>query len=451
MARRTKGHNYTIKSGKSSHLAYFDNDKIEKICYNLIANAFKFTPDNGTINIDVEILEDIHPTYPGYLKLKVKDSGLGISDKEMEKIFEPFYRAEKGEKINKDGSGVGLALVRGLINVYRGSIDVSSGENRGSEFIVLLPVDEKLFKPDEIVISDRMEMRLTLDVYDMEQGFAETSDNSGKRNIRKEAGESKPLLLIVEDNVELRAHLTGQFSGQYLVLEASDGKVALDLATEHIPDIVVSDIRMPVMDGIELCLKLKTNEKTSHIPLILLTAKASDNDRIQGLKTGADAYITKPFEAGLLMITVKNLIEKHQQLKDKYSRSLMMEATEINITSLDEKFLRKAIAIVEKNIANPEYSVDTFSKDIGMSRSHLHRKFVGLTEHSPSGFIRTLRMKRAAQLLTKGQLTVSEILYEVGIKSRSYFTKSFKEQFGTSPTDFALKNKVPLSDNLDIY
>lgn len=441
---------YSINSNKNQFIGYFDSDKIEKICYNLIANAFKFTPLQGKINIEIDIVDQSDSKYAGYLNLRISDSGIGISDNEKVKIFEPFYRTEKGENMSQDGSGVGLALVNGLISVYRGDIEVKSSVDIGTEFTVYLPLQKSCFKPEEIGSSEKSEIPLTLDIYDLEQGFSEAGYVHVKKENVKDTNELKPLILLVEDHEELRSHLAEQFSLTYQVVEAGNGKEALELAVDLIPDLVITDIRMPVMDGIELCSRLKTNVKTSHIPIILLTAKVSDEDRLKGLDTGADAYITKPFEPKILVVTVKNLIEKHQQLKEKYSRSMLIEPTEISITSLDEKFLRKAIAIVEKNIADPEYSVDTFSKDIGMSRSHLHRKFVGLTGHSPSGFIRTLRMKRAAQLLTKGQLTVSEILYAVGIKSRSYFTKSFKEQFGESPTDFASKNKISLRNTMDI-
>jgi AraC-like DNA-binding protein len=193
---------------------------------------------------------------------------------------------------------------------------------------------------------------------------------------------------------------------------------------------------MPVMDGLELCKRLKNDESTSHIPVILLTAKVGNEDRYEGVSVGADVYITKPFDIKVLLATVKNLIETRRQLREKYQRSLVIGPSEIEIASVDEKFIERAIRVVEKFISDPDFSVDIFSREVGMSRSHLHRKLVGLTGFSPSGFIRTIRMKRAAKLLTKGKLTVSEILFEVGIKSRSYFTKSFKEQFGVNPTEY---------------
>jgi YesN/AraC family two-component response regulator len=244
----------------------------------------------------------------------------------------------------------------------------------------------------------------------------------------------------------MRQHISGLLSGLYAIKEATDGDEALRLCNDIIPDLIISDIKMPRMDGYELLQALKNSENTSHVPVILLTAKASDEDRLKGVKVGADAYITKPFDGKLLLATVKNLIDTRKRLIDKFKRNLSLEPSDITITSLDEKFLKRAIDNVEINISNPDYSVDSFSKDMGMSRSHLHRKFVGLTGLSPSGFIRLLRMKRAAQFLTKGQLTVSEILFEVGIKSRSYFIKSFKEQFGLSPTDFVANHRANQSN-----
>jgi signal transduction histidine kinase/CheY-like chemotaxis protein/AraC-like DNA-binding protein len=440
---------YTIISNVNNFIGYFDSDKIEKICYNLIANAFKFTAPEGRVTFNIEVIGQANTKYSGYIKIQINDSGIGINEADKEKIFEHFYRTEKSETLSKDGSGIGLALVRGLVNVYRGEIDLKSIEGKGTEFTLYLPVDKTLFKSAEINELPIGEIPPTIDIYDLEQGFTEAGFTDNKRELLKDADESSPLILLVEDHQELRIHMAEQFSVSYRILEAANGKEALTQSLEYIPDLIISDIRMPVMDGIELCSQLKKDEKTSHIPIILLTAKVSDEDRLKGLNTGADAYITKPFESKVLIATVKNLIESRRKLKEKYSRSLLIEPDGITITSVDEKFLKRAIAIVEKNISNPDYSVETYSKDIGMSRSHLHRKFVGLTGHSPSAFIRTLRMKRAAQLLTKGQLTVSEILFEVGIKSRSYFTKSFKEQFGDSPTDFAMKNKSPFRNNFN--
>jgi len=441
---------YTIESSLDHYQGYFDSDKIEKICYNLLSNAFKFTPQQGKINLRLEITDMSNERFAGYLRIIVRDSGMGISDQEQARIFETFYRATESKMYTKDGSGVGLALVRGLVDVYRGEITVASKEGKGSEFCVYLPVQKSSFDPTEIITIKDHEIPLTVDIYDLEHGFIDTGSSDEKEALIKDTKEQKPIILIVEDHDELRKHLVKQFSQKYSVIDSGNGREALNLALEHIPDLIISDIIMPEMDGIELCSRLKSNEKTSHIPILLLTAKASDEDQLKGMTSGADAYLPKPFDNKLLMASVKNMIESRKKLKEKYSRNLLIEPTEISITSLDEKFLRKAISLVEKNISDPTYSVELFSRDIGMSRSHLHRKFVGLTGHSPSSFIRTIRMKRAAQLLTKGQLTVSEILFEVGIKSRSYFTKSFREQFGESPTDFAAKNKKSIRDNLDI-
>ena len=433
---------YDFQSDADEYFCYFDGDKIEKICYNLISNAFKYTPNGGMIHIGLTTTgASLDKEHKGFIRIDIKDTGVGIKKEEQEKIFDHFYRSEISENMQKGGSGIGLGLVRGLVSAYRGKLLLESEEGKGTEFKVYLPVEKQYFSENEIDPTIRKDSHVTLDIYDLEHSLPESLSMNDNGRMLKEQAEGKPLMLIVEDNQELRVHLAEHFQHEFCVAEASNGRKALEFVHENIPDLIVSDIRMPEMDGIEFCKQLKNAEKTSHIPVILLTAKVKEIDRYEGLSIGADAYITKPFEVKILDATVKNLIGLRQQLKEKYSRSIKVEPTEISITSVDEKFLKKAISIVEKNIANPDYSVDTFSHDIGMSRSHLHRKFVGLTGHSPSGFIRTLRMKRAAQLLTKGQLTVSEILYEVGIKSRSYFTKSFKDQFGISPTEFVAKYK----------
>lgn len=437
---------FVINTGSGQPDAWFDSDKIEKISYNLLANAFKYTPEGGTVHIEAAIEPNSELQDQEVLKLVVKDSGIGISKKDQAKIFEHFYRSERMAFSGKSGSGIGLALVQGLVGVYRGKINLESEPEEGTKFTILLPVSRDAFHADEIIEADTGEMPLTLDIYDMEH----TTEPALPESHPAANGQREGIILVVEDNEDMRKHICSILDDLYQVLEAPDGRAALEICHEQVLDLVISDVRMPEMDGLELCRTLKYDQKTSHLPILMLTAKARNEDRLEGVQTGADAYITKPFSNKLLRATVNNLLESRKKLKEKYSRSVLVEPTEISITSVDEKFLRKAIEIVEKNIANPDYSVDTFSKDIGMSRSHLHRKFVGLTGHSPSGFIRTLRMKRAALLLTKGQLTVSEILFEVGIKSRSYFTKSFKEQFGLSPTDFVSKSRERGENKLTI-
>ena len=427
---------YQFTSDKDSYFAFFDNDKVEKICYNLIANAFKYTPDEGRIEVEITIGDENNNNLNGYLKLIVGDSGVGIRKEEQEKIFEHFYRSEITKNLEESGFGIGLAIVKGLVDAYRGKIEINSEEGSGTKFIIHLPIEREFFRDQEVDTKVKEEKSVTLDIYDLEQGLMESSQaHIVEEKPLAEQKSEKSVILLVEDDQELRAHLKNKFS-TYAILEAENGQQAFEVTNEHHPDLIISDIRMPVMDGLELCKKIKTDENTSHIPIILLTAKVSEVDKFEGLNIGADAYITKPFDVKILLATTRNLIESRKQLKEKYSKSIVVEPTDISITSVDEKFLKRSIAIVEEHIADPDYSVDLFSKEVGMSRSHLHRKFVGLAGLSPSGFIRTLRMKRAAQLLTKGQLTVSEILFEVGIKSRSYFTKSFKEQFGVSPTEF---------------
>ena len=435
--------NYKITATTENFEGYFDSDKIEKIIYNLLANAFKYTPDEGTISLNIDIIED--KTGEGQqLQILIKDSGVGISKEDKEKIFEHFYRSDRVAFSGKSGSGIGLALVRGLVGVYRGTVSLDSEPGSGTQFTIRLPLDREAFSREEIDEKKLDEIPLTVDIYDLEHGTEEPAEASA------EGRKHKPQILIVEDNAEMRKHIADLLRETNQILEAENGIRALALCNDHSPDLIISDVRMPEMDGLELCRKIKSEQSFSHIPVLLLTAKARNEDRLEGVHEGADAYITKPFDNELLRATVRNLMESRQKMKEKYSRSVVVEPTEISITSVDEKLLKKAIRIVEENIANPDYSVDAFSKDIGMSRSHLHRKFVGLTGHSPSGFIRTLRMKRAALLLTKGQLTVSEILFEVGIKSRSYFTKSFKEQFGCSPTDFVAKNKENTDDRINL-
>jgi DNA-binding response OmpR family regulator len=247
-------------------------------------------------------------------------------------------------------------------------------------------------------------------------------------------------VLVVEDHAELRRFISQSLSKQYQVLEAENGLKGYEQALEVIPDLIISDLMMPQMDGMTLCKKLKTNELTSHIPLILLTARADSESKISGLETGADDYLTKPFQMQELQVRVKNLIDSRKKLRERYSRSLTVEPTEVAVTSTDEKFLQKALAIIEANLARTEFDVETFSKEIGMSRGHLHRKLTTLIDQSPSDFIRTIRLKRAARLLDKQAGNISEVAFQVGFNSLTYFTKCFREFYGQTPSEYADKH-----------
>jgi len=397
----------------------FDPDKVEKIAYNLLSNAFKFTPDGGLVEVKVKKTEK-------EIFFEVKDSGQGIPADELPHIFDRFYRSSDARKKEQEGTGIGLALTKELVKLHRGQIHADSQIGRGSTFTVALPV----------VPAKSTEGKSIPAIPSQTGAIVE-----GKRGVVNPLPvvaeqEDRPILLVVEDNEDLRAYMANILSPQFRILEAGDGRQGFDLAKSKVPDLIISDLMMPEMDGIELCSQLKTDETTSHIPVILLTARANRESKLEGLSTGADDYLIKPFNAEELKVRVKNLIDQRKLLQQRFSKTVVLKPRDIAINSMDEVFLEKVMAIIEKNMDNADFSVEDFQKAIGMSRMQLHRKLKALTNHSTTEFIRIQRLKRAASLLEQNGGNVSEVCYQVGFNSLSYFTKMFKEQFGVTPSKY---------------
>lgn len=394
---------------------YFDHDKLQKIINNLLSNAFKFTPKGGSVTLALskEISQG-----RSYVNITVTDTGIGIPEEQLSHIFERFYQVQNWDE-NKVGSGIGLHLVKEYIQIHEGKIEVTSKTGEGTAFSVCLPMDlnpvEEETAREEILAEQELE-----DVVGVSVG------NSGKKRI-----------LIVEDNDDVRSFLKEQLEEWYDILEAPDGEIGEQLAIEHNPDLVVSDIMMPKVDGIELCRRIKTNVQTSHIPVVLLTARTADDIKINSYEVGADSYIAKPFNFDILLVRIRKLIEQQESRRQEFRKNIRVNPSVITITSLDEQLIQKALEQIERNIDNPEYSVESLSMDLGMSRMNLYRKLQSITGHTPTEFIRTIRLKRAAQLLQGSQLTIVEVADRVGFSSSSYFTKCFKEQFGILPTQYA--------------
>ena len=390
----------------------FDHDKLHKIVNNLLSNAFKFTPEGGRVTLALDKEEqDGRP----FVCISVSDTGIGISPEEAAHIFERFYQVQSRNE-SKVGSGIGLHLVKEYVEIHQGSISVDSVPGKGSTFVVRIPMDmmqeEKLYQ--EPLHEEEEEERIEMPV----------SEDGRKR------------LLVVEDNNEFRRFLKEQLSESYGVLEASDGEEGEKIAIEQNPDLIISDVMMPKVDGLELCRRIKTNMTTSHIPIILLTARTADDIRISGYKVGADSYISKPFNFDVLLIRIRKLIEQQDIRKKEFQKGIHVDPGKITITSLDEQLIQKALGCIEKNMDNAEYNVEALSADMGMSRMNLYRKLQSITGQSPTEFIRTIRLKRAAQLLEGSQLTIAEVADRVGFNSASYFSKCFKEQFGMLPTQY---------------
>ncbi len=421
----TKNINYQFTIATTDQQTWFDKDKLEKIINNLISNAFKFTPQNESIKITTTFIDH----NPGYLQFKIEDTGIGISEDKLPYLFERFYQIDTSETRENEGSGIGLSLVKELITIYGGEIKINSVLRQGTTCVITLPVAKSLFNPNDICIEQNVKETDTQISYPLEESIDEDIES-----------ESQNTILIVEDNLDLRSYIKASISGTYKILEAEDGVIGVDLAIKNIPDIIITDIMMPKMNGEELCEKLKTDQKTNHIPIIMLTAKADQKSKIKGLKIGADAYISKPFDIEELNVRIENLISIREKLKQQYQKNIVVNPSEIKIENQDEKFLIKLSSFIEEHISDSELSVESIVDEIHMSRTQLHRKLKALTGLSTTEFIRSIRLKRAAQLMQKKADTVTQIGYNVGFSDHSYFAKCFKKQYGVSPSEYYQQN-----------
>lgn len=409
---------YSVTIAPTDQAVYYDKDAIEKMVVNLVSNAIKYTPKVGFVVCSAQI-KDAH------LILDVKNTGKGLTEAELKNIFQRFYQTSE----DNVGTGIGLALVKELVDLHKGTISVDSKPDSWTSFTITLPVDKNSFKNEQFVETQETEVNIapTLDHED-----SEADDQFADSNL--------PILLIVEDNQDIRTLLRNTFESDYKVMTAEHGEAGIESALEHIPDIIISDIMMPVKDGIELTKTLKNDERTSHIPIVLLTAKAGDANELKGIETGADDYITKPFSSKILTTKVAKLIEMRQKLQSRYSQELVLLPKDIAVSSLDEEFLEKVQTVLDEKLVESSFSIDDFSKAVGMSRMQLHRKIKAITGLSAGDFIRSQRLKLAAQLLKNSDINVSQVGYTVGFNDHSYFTKRFKEAYHCTPTAYAKKH-----------
>lgn len=399
--------------------AFYDKDKLEKIVTNILSNAFKYTSNKGTIT--VTIVNDLH-----YLNLEISDTGKGMSNDEVKRIFERFYRVEGSEE---KGSGIGLALTKELVDLCNGKISVDSIKHKGTTFKVRLPISLDNL-PRAISSTDTSNTIPEPQKKDEVMTLNSSSETISLTTNVKEL----PVVLIVEDNKDLQYFISDILKHHYLILTAQDGEQGERMAFEHIPDIIVSDIMMPKMDGYMLCSSLKVNPKTSHIPIILLTAKAGHEHKMEGLTQGADAYLTKPFDDKELLLRMKNLIDSRKKLWEHFKALDMLLVDDIDVTSIDDKFLQDVFKTIKNNLDNEYFGVEDIAKQVGFSRSQLHRKLKALSGKSANQLITEIRLNEAHRMLKLKTGTVSEIAYSVGYSNLSYFTKSFKEKFGKLPS-----------------
>jgi len=428
---------------------YFDENCLEKIMYNLLSNAFKYTPDGGVIQVSCKLLQNsIDPSQKNlsdisggdYVEIIVRDNGIGIPPEHIGHLFEKFFRVERHDSIIRRGTGIGLALTKELVELHRGKIILQSDENEGTCVKILLPLDNKPGTDDKIteINGEGKDKTGSLQPYILTDEHEYAHEYSGK-NVKPDYHKKNALILLVDDEAEVRTFIRDYLEESYQICEASNGLDGLEMAIRNNPDVILTDVIMPVMDGNEMCRKLKEDIRTSHIPVIMLTVRSSMDNRIEGLETGADAYIEKPFSIDLIEVQMKNLLENRKILRNKFSKELLIKPADITVTSVDAIFIQKAIDIVEKNISNPDFKSDAFCIEIGLSRSSLHRKLTALTSQSASEFIRTLRLKRAVKLLEQSGHSVEEVSYKVGFTSPAYFTKCFKSLFGRTPSEYIKK------------
>jgi signal transduction histidine kinase/ligand-binding sensor domain-containing protein/DNA-binding NarL/FixJ family response regulator len=426
---------------------YIDPRKMEDILSNLLINAVKFTPPGGKVTLAVRTNPAPEEDFPaGYVEIAVSDTGPGIPVDQLVRIFDRFFQADSTYEYHQKGSGIGLALSKELVELHHGTITANSREGEGSQFIIHLPMGDQHLSEDEIASAPPSQDRTvqnnntsakiqTLDM-EMDEEEDENETETGF-DLDAEAGAiEKNIILVVEDNKDMREYIRSALEPDYIVTGAGDGKEGIEKAMEIIPDLVVSDIMMPEVDGYELCRTLKTDVQTSHIPIILLTAVASEENILQGFETGADDYITKPFSTKILSARIKNLIEIRTQLQQNFKRELNLQPVRTSVSTIDRGFLKDLQAVVKENISDPEFNVEEMCKKLYMPNTTLYRKIQALCGLNPTEFIRSYRLKRAAQLLKNGFGSVTEVAFEVGFSSRAYFTKCFKEKFHSLPSKF---------------
>ncbi len=422
-----------FESNKAFLKDWIDPKMFEKIIFNVISNAFKVTPDNGKIIIKIVVNEEVLPfplissdsTNP-YFEVIVEDTGAGLEKKDIKKIFDRFYQVNNLNKAYYGSTGIGLEVVRGFVDLHKGIIEVESELGVGTTFKLLFPIGKEFFNETEILLEEfKKEKKISFTPI-IEQEDIQSQDEQEKQN-------RVYTILIVEDNVELRNYLKNELKKEYKVIVAENGQVGLELALQKLPDLILTDVIMPVMNGLELCKNIKANLKTSHIPLMMLSAKALIKDRLEGIDSGADIYLSKPFDMDILRSSLVQLINSRQIMFNKYYNGITPKAKE-KTTTLDNEFIKNALNYINENISESELSVEVLASKVFLSRSQLYRKIKSLTGVSVNEFIRNVRLEKAKELIELGNDNITEISYKVGFSSPSYFTKCYKEKYGYLPT-----------------
>lgn len=425
---KRKNIDFTVTVEENSYIIPFDKDKVEKIYFNLVSNAFKHTNRNGTIDIR---LGKVKSNCTSYIELSVYNDGKAIPANKINNIFDRFYKV----KPTDSGTGIGLALTSALVDIHGGKITVESIDGKGTTFKVLLPCSQDILwitkEETGVCHEEFLESQLKNNIEPITE----------KLFIDNILEEDKKIILVIDDNPDVRSYMRLILRNEYTVIDAENGDLGIELSIKFIPDIIICDVMMPGKDGFEVCLQLKGNMYTSHIPIILLTACSLDEQKAQGFESGADAYISKPFNAKLLNIRIHRLIENRQKIKDSFASSLLSNSKKITLAEIEQSFINAFQRYVEKNITDPDLNIIDIAKHLGLSRSQLYRKIKSLTDYSPNELVRILRLKYAAQMIISG-ISISDIAYKSGFSSASYFTKCFKEFYKVSPTEFIKDNNL---------
>jgi signal transduction histidine kinase/DNA-binding response OmpR family regulator len=402
----------------------FDSNKFTVIVTNLLSNAIKFTSQNGKVIVHINRIQN---NSNDFIVLKVKDNGLGISKEEQLHIFDKFYQVDNASSKFKKGTGIGLSLVKEFVELMSGSIDVESNLGEGSMFRVIIPIT------NDAVQSDSSELISSLSIPKSNFALIDTTENQSLIEVDK----NLPLVLIIEDNIDVAHYIKTCLIDNYQILHAPNGSIGIDMALEKIPDIIISDVMMPEKDGFEVCEHLKTNELTDHIPIIMLTAKATFEDRITGLSHGADAYLTKPFEKAELLTRIEQLILLRKKMLSKFEKTGIERLLNKNVKNSETKFLEKIISVVHENITQTDFSPVQLAQKLNFSESQLYRKLKATSGKSTAVFIRSIRLQKAKDLIQTTDKTISEVAYDVGFNDPSYFSRAFKEEFGATPSSLS--------------
>ncbi|MEJ5263536.1 MAG: ATP-binding protein, partial [Ignavibacterium sp.] len=440
-------------------IVYLDIEKFEKIITNILSNALKFTPEGG--RVEVKIASSKSPpkeeTYKEsssalsiewaigkdckYVEISVSDTGIGMPADRIDKIFDRFYQVDGSHTREHEGTGIGLSLTKELIELHKGKIEVESEPGKGSTFTVSLPLGKDHLSAEEIC-EESLSQTLSKG-----EGFSEINfpdeATTEKEDIDLFGERDKPILLIVEDNPDVRIYIKENLKDDFRILEAADGEDGLKKAIQYIPELIVSDIMMPKLSGFKLCEKIKTNEVTSHIPVILLTAKAAKEDKLSGYELGADEYLMKPFDTDELKSRIKNLIIQRKRLQEHSRIKGFTEIDTLKITPVDKKFLEKCVEIINQHISDSEFSVDLFAEELSLSHSGLQKKILSLTGETPSDLLRKIRLNKAAELIKNKFGNISEIALEVGYNNPAHFSEAFKKQFGVTPSQYQQNYRTP--------